>query len=131
MTYSIHQTPGRIRISSAAAKNDSHFTRRMGSILKKLDGIHSVRVNPVIGSITVTYDEAVTIAAPIINTLNKHGFLKGIIGFPRSVPRFRRTPSQSGTCQIVSRFDVFFPRVLMAFAKSFKREPANDCLPRR
>lgn len=89
MSHSIHQTPGRIRICTPALKNDATAASRVETMLYALDGILAVRVNPVIGSVTVTYQEAITFAAPIIDLFTKHGFLQGIVGFPRPMPRMK------------------------------------------
>ncbi|MBI3803150.1 MAG: heavy-metal-associated domain-containing protein [Nitrospirae bacterium] len=57
MSYYIHQIPGRLRIKSPAVKRNPAKAEIVEGLLKSIDGVDSVAVNILTGSITIHYDQ--------------------------------------------------------------------------
>jgi copper chaperone CopZ len=74
MTYYYHDVPGRLRIKSPKLKGDHPQCRMAKGYLEKHEGIQAVSVNPVTGSVVVTYDPKRTSAKAIMELLSREGY---------------------------------------------------------
>jgi hypothetical protein len=87
LSYYIHQTPGRIRVRTPAVKNSLEKAAHAVALLTDLTGVKTVVSNASTGSITVTYQAHLLCPSLIINALAQHGFLIGVVGFPKRSER--------------------------------------------
>lgn len=58
----IAHTPGRlrVRVSSAIKKEASNFdVKNLDEVIKKINGIKNVKINMIIGSVTIEYDNEI------------------------------------------------------------------------
>ena len=83
MTYYLHETPGRLRVRTPILKRNIAEARRVSDTFTKIRGVQKVTINTTTGSITIRYCERTLCPSQVINHLCKHGFIEGIIGFPR------------------------------------------------
>jgi copper chaperone CopZ len=72
----IHHIPGRIRIRTEALKHKERTILAVQQLLQSMPGVLLAAVNPVTGSVTVTYETAQLHPAAILNVLRSHGYLK-------------------------------------------------------
>jgi hypothetical protein len=75
MSYYCHSTPGRLRIKTPLIKRNPAQIDKARRLLQSLRGIDSFDINPVTGSITITYVDA-TDPESILNVLREKGYFK-------------------------------------------------------
>ncbi len=75
-TY-IHDVPGRLRVRTAAVRNNQPAAAAVRALLGATPHVFSVETNPLTGSITVRYDPARLSAAAILEVLRRNGYLEG------------------------------------------------------
>lgn len=56
-------------------KGNPNLTENLHELLNSIQGIHSILINPVTGSILIEYDTGSVGPAAILNTLKKAGYL--------------------------------------------------------
>jgi hypothetical protein len=76
MSYYCHSTPGRLRIKTPLIKRNPAEVNKAHRLLKSLGEIDSYHINPVTGSITITYADSVSNEESILNTLREKGYFK-------------------------------------------------------
>lgn len=74
MSYYIHQIPGRLRIKSPAVKRKPTMAEAVEVLLKTIEGIRSVAVNTITGSITIHYTLQVVSPGTILDALECKGY---------------------------------------------------------
>lgn len=79
MDYYMHILPGRIRIRASKFRKSEVETFSIGTFLKTLDGVTSVKINSVVGSLLIDYDRRAISYQWILNQLAKQGFAPDII----------------------------------------------------
>jgi hypothetical protein len=93
VTQYVHHVPGRIRVRTAALKRDPHAAAAARTTFQGLDGVTDVRVNPVTGSLTVTYDHGRIATASLTAILRQRGYLAADVAVvPSAVPAVRPAP---------------------------------------
>jgi copper chaperone CopZ len=71
--YIGHHVPGRLRLRSAALKDDARASAEARTRFGRIEGVTSVTANPVTGSLLLEYDPRVLAPARIIDALAAHG----------------------------------------------------------
>lgn len=74
MSYYIHQIPGRLRIKSPVVRRNEAVAVTVETFLKTIDGIRSVAVNTLTGSITLHYSPSVVTPEIILEALKCKGY---------------------------------------------------------
>jgi len=74
MEYYIHQVPGRIRIQTPVLHNNPQKTDEFTQNIKKIDGMQSLKINPLTGSALLLYDEKKINCEQLIGILEKYGY---------------------------------------------------------
>jgi copper chaperone CopZ len=69
----LHDLPGRLRVRSRLFRNNADLGAAVRSQLGAADGVRSVSVNPVTGSVLVFYDPARASVETLLETMNRHG----------------------------------------------------------
>ena len=90
MDYYMHLLPGRIRIRTSALRKNESGVFSVGSFLKTLEGITSVKINHVIGSVLIDYNRNIVSSQMIINQLARNGYFPP---FNWVDPKARNQPS--------------------------------------
>ncbi|MFH1114994.1 MAG: hypothetical protein V1792_13870 [Pseudomonadota bacterium] len=75
MPYYVHEVPGRLRIKIPTLKRNVNEARRIEGLLGLMEGVSSVSVNHMTGSMLVNYDTAVTQSSAILGLLNRSGYI--------------------------------------------------------
>lgn len=73
MRYYMHSVPGRLRVKIPAIKRHPERARIIQALLKDLDGIESIRVNTITGSIVVKYEPGRSLSERIPSILTEKG----------------------------------------------------------
>jgi hypothetical protein len=76
MSCYCHSTPGRLRIKTPLIKRNPAEVDRARRLLQSLREIDAFDINPVTGSITITYADPVTDPESILNILREKGYFK-------------------------------------------------------
>lgn len=66
-----HYTPGRLRLKIAVLKNSSEAKEYLEPILEKIDLIESFRINPVVGTLLLNYNENLVEPSILIGSIIK------------------------------------------------------------
>ncbi|MGD0282970.1 MAG: HMA2 domain-containing protein [Dissulfurispiraceae bacterium] len=74
MEYYIHQVPGRLRIRTPILHNNPKKNDEFIKNIKNLNGILSLKVNPLTGSALLLYDEKKINCEQLIGILEKYGY---------------------------------------------------------
>lgn len=74
MSYYIHQIPGRLRIKSPVVRRNEAVAVTVETFLKTIDGIRSVAVNTLTGSITIHYSPRVVTPEIVLEALKCKGY---------------------------------------------------------
>lgn len=93
MKYSshyLHVTGGRLRIKIPQVKNSRKAALKIELFLRSLDGITSVKANPLTGNVLVFFDSDCLKHEDVVETIRKHGYLEEPKAQPRS-PRVHPT----------------------------------------
>jgi copper chaperone CopZ len=72
MTYYVHDIPGRLRVKIPSVKGQTAKARAIQSLLRNIEGIESIRVNTVTGSVVVKYDPALALSQTILSILTEN-----------------------------------------------------------
>ncbi len=75
MSYYIHDIPGRLRIKTPLIKRNQDMAEDAQRALRFTDGIDSISVNIVTGSIVINYDKNIISSMEIINILKERGYI--------------------------------------------------------
>ncbi len=76
MSCYCHSTPGRLRIKTPLIKRNPAEVDRARRLLQSLREIDAFDINPVTGSITITYADPATDPESILNILREKGYFK-------------------------------------------------------
>lgn len=74
MGYYIHYVPGRLRIRTPILHNNAKKTGEFTNNLRNINGIATIKVNPVTGSALLLYDEKKINCEQLIGILEKYGY---------------------------------------------------------
>ncbi|MCI4624537.1 MAG: heavy-metal-associated domain-containing protein [Candidatus Magnetoovum sp. WYHC-5] len=69
MKYYIHNVPGRLRLRLPIVKNNEKGLQALEVVIGKLDGVKIEKVNPLTGSVVLTYDKVSKKHEDILNAL--------------------------------------------------------------
>jgi|SRR5581483_2874248 len=72
----LHHVPGRLRVRAAGVKSESRRAA-LRNWLESLDGVESVDIRPVTGSVLVHYCVGVTDADRLLTAMRDRGWLSG------------------------------------------------------
>lgn len=89
MAYFIHHVPGRLRVKSQKLKRNESFGRIIRDHLGRFDGVLSVELSVVTGSVVILYDTELTSAQAILEFLQTTGFSQD----PGQAPAFAAAPA--------------------------------------
>lgn len=74
MSYYCHQVPGRVRVKSPRLKSNPEAGNALRDLLQDLPGLRETAVNPLTGSVVVTFDSARLGGNQVLNRLTEHGY---------------------------------------------------------
>jgi len=74
MNYYVHNVPGRLRVKMPMIKKDLERGEQVESLLENLQGVDSVVLNGVTGSVVIHYDPDRIKASEILDRLKDHGY---------------------------------------------------------
>jgi hypothetical protein len=74
MSYYIHQIPGRLRIKTPLIKQKRYVGQEVRELLLLIEGVHSVDINSVTGSIVVRYAPDALGPDQIVEVLERKGY---------------------------------------------------------
>lgn len=74
MSYYIHNVPGRLRIKSPAIKKNENAADDLRKILSSMNGIATVDINLITGSLLVNYNSKSLRHEDIVNVLQRKGY---------------------------------------------------------
>jgi len=74
-TY-LHHLPGRLRVRCATLKRNPRRAADATRLLEMLQGIESLEVNPLTGSLTISYDRDQIDGPQIMAALHRHGYCR-------------------------------------------------------
>lgn len=74
MSYYIHDVPGRLRVKSPAVKKNQDAANDVRKALSTMNGIATVDINLVTGSILVNYNSKTVQQKDIISLLQRKGY---------------------------------------------------------
>lgn len=74
MSYYIHDLPGRLRIKSPLLKNNPEGEYRIRKILGTHEGIATIEINPVTGSLLINYNSKKIKKTDIIGEIERRGY---------------------------------------------------------
>jgi copper chaperone CopZ len=74
LTYYVHNVPGRLRVRIPAVKNNPGKERDVQAVLGGVDGIESISVNTMTGSVVVKYDSKSLDSQQILKTLEDRNY---------------------------------------------------------
>ena len=95
----LHAIDGRLRIKVSSIKNDAKRAAAMCAALRRVPGVERVVPNPVIGSITITYDDTRIDGAAICREV---AVVVGHLTMPE--PGEKPTPAASPVAALPSAF---------------------------
>ncbi len=99
----IHNVPGRLRVKIPGLKGDPERGRQAAVLIEAMDGVDTVTVTPLTGSVIVHYDPETAIPSRILDALEANGYFE---------PTEQKTsPVRSALDQKVSP-EVVFKKVL-------------------
>lgn len=75
MKYYLHHVPGRLRVRIPALRNNGVKIDEVKGLLH-VNGSRNVAVNPLTGSVTVTYDPAIVRAEELLYRLKSAGYFR-------------------------------------------------------
>lgn len=78
----IHHVPGRLRVRTAAVKGNEKQATAVKALLQSTEGVRTVAVNPLTGSVTVHYDEKSTNPSALLDVLSRQGYPVGQTSLP-------------------------------------------------
>ncbi len=75
MSYLAHELPGRLRLKIPSVKRNSRQAVQLRNLLEDLSGVTSATVNPMTGSVVVTFDCRAVTSTDILNLLTREGYI--------------------------------------------------------
>ena len=75
MKHYLHHIPGRLRVKTPIVRQNPNFAQEVQTILDPIEGINSVIINPVTGSILIEYSAETVASVKILNILKRAGYL--------------------------------------------------------
>ncbi len=96
MTLYLHHIPGRLRVRLAAIKRNEAKGVVVRRLLEGSQGVLSVDIARLTGSVTVTYDPAATTGAALIETLRGAGYVNGDVVLDRPQDYFSQQADRLG-----------------------------------
>lgn len=76
MAHYIHHVPGRMRVQTPLLKRDENRARAAEQFLQSIDGITTVRISVLTGSITLNYQKDVIDGETILRALEVRGYYR-------------------------------------------------------
>ncbi len=74
MEYYVHQVRGRLRIQTPVLRSNPQKTDEFTKNIKNINGIQSLKINPLTGSALLLYDEKKINCEQLIGILEKYGY---------------------------------------------------------
>ncbi|MDA8214994.1 MAG: hypothetical protein M0Z64_06930 [Nitrospiraceae bacterium] len=74
MSYYLHNVPGRLRIKSPIIKNNKNVADELKRLLSTINGIATVDINLITGSLLVNYNTKAIKYTDIISLLERRGY---------------------------------------------------------
>lgn len=74
MGYYIHYVPGRLRIRTPILYNNPKKAGEFTNNLRSINGMVTIKINPVTGSALLLYDEKIINCEQLIGILEKYGY---------------------------------------------------------
>ncbi|MCL4475337.1 MAG: hypothetical protein M1508_03800 [Nitrospirae bacterium] len=74
MSHYIHNVPGRLRVKSPAVKKNTDAAVEIRKILSAMNGIATVDINLITGSVLINYNPATVQYKDIVGTLQRKGY---------------------------------------------------------
>ena len=74
----IHHVPGRLRVKIPGLKGDPERGRKAADLIEAMDGIDTVKVTPLTGSVIVHYDPDLAMPSRILDALKANGYFEQI-----------------------------------------------------
>ena len=71
-----HVTPGRLRIKIPKVKDSQADAQRVERVLRRINGVKSVRANPLTGNVLVLFDSDALTHKDVVDILVQQGYLK-------------------------------------------------------
>jgi len=96
MSTYVHHIPGRLRVRLPAIKRNEAKAAVVRGLLEAVDGVHSVEIARLTGSVTVTYSPAAISGAALIETLRGAGYVNGDIALDRPQDYFAAQADRLG-----------------------------------
>ena len=75
MSHYIHHIPGRLRVKTPLIKRNYNLAFEIEELLSPINGIHTIVINPVTGSILIEFSTDTVGASTILNVLKRAGHL--------------------------------------------------------
>lgn len=73
MRFYIHEVPGRLRVKIPGLKRNFDLADELRLLLREKQGINSLEVNALTGSIKINFDESKVTSAALLNLLSMEG----------------------------------------------------------
>jgi copper chaperone CopZ len=83
-SHYLHVTGGRLRIKIPQVKNSRKAALKIELFLRSINGITSVKANPLTGNVLVLFDSDDIKHEDVVETIKKHGYLEEPKVQPRS-----------------------------------------------
>lgn len=74
----IHNVPGRLRVKIPGLKGDHERGRQAAVLIEPMDGVETVMVTPLTGSVIVHYDPETAVPSRILDALEANGYFQQI-----------------------------------------------------
>ena len=71
-----HAIPGRLRIKIPQVKGSEMHAQKVERVLKSIEGVNSVKANPLTGNVLVLFDSESLTHADVIEILVQQGYIK-------------------------------------------------------
>ncbi len=71
----IHRTPGRLRVKIPSLKRNVKLADELTLLLREKQGIDSIEVNSLTGSLKVNFDESQVTSTTLLNVLSQEGHI--------------------------------------------------------
>lgn len=75
MEFYLHSTPGRLRLKIPSLKRNADLVDELTLLLRGIDGVYSIDINPLTGSVKVNFDESRVTSAALLNLLSAEGHI--------------------------------------------------------
>ena len=75
MDFYLHRTPGRLRLKIPGLKRNVELADELTLLLREKQGIDSIEVNALTGSLTVNFDESQVSSSALLNLLSQEGHI--------------------------------------------------------